>query len=131
MLSALTDRLHIGGLILALLLGWLLMAAGNTECLAHAIIVENSLPDLVPANSPMKGRLRFNSNIEIALTEVTLMDARKVTQRLKITAAGRPGEVEIELPGLQPGSYALVIKALSADGHMTRELVRFRVQPAQ
>jgi methionine-rich copper-binding protein CopC len=128
MLRVFTDRRHNGALILALFLGWLLTTAGGAECLAHAIIVENSLPDIVPANSPMKARLRFNSNIEIALTEISLMDTRKTTQRLKITAAGRPGEVEIELPALQPGSYALVIKALSADGHMTRELVRFRVQ---
>lgn len=107
-----------------------LTAIGGTECFAHAVIIESSLPDQVPANNPVKARVRFNSNIEIGLTEVSLMDTRKAAQRLKVSAVGRPGEVEIDVPALQPGSYALVIKALSADGHMTRELVRFRVQPA-
>lgn len=122
------DRVRL--LTVALLFLCLVSVIGGAECFGHAVIIENSLPDQVPANNPVKARVRFNSNIEIGLTEVSLMDARKVTRRLIVSALGKPGEVEIDVPALQPGSYALVIKALSADGHMTRELIRFRVQPA-
>lgn len=100
--------------------------------LAHAIVLESvPPPDAVLARSPERVVLRFNSKIEKRLSRVTLNAGRAAPRALPVpndTAANQdPDRLVIPLSPLPPGAYVIRYKVLSADGHVTEGVLRFRV----
>lgn len=113
----------IAAILLALILALAALLAG-----AHAVITESSLRDRpVKAGSTTKVVLNFNSGIEPALSRVFLISKGDVQQPLAIRAGKKPGELLVDLPSLGPGEYALKCRVFAADGHLTEEIIRFRV----
>ena len=99
---------------------------------AHAVLLKTSVdPQAVRAETSTSAVLTFNSRIEPAFTTVVLVDADRHERRLTSRALERPEEIEVELPALPPGRFALRYRVLAADGHVTEAMLRFQVVPAQ
>src|SRR5579883_1108374 len=107
-----------------------LLAAG--PAFAHAVLVSNPIGDkpLAP-NTPMTLLMRFNAALEQSFFKAVLIGPGKQRKEL----AAKPGkdrtEEVVELPGLQPGKYALSYKVMAADSHLTEALIRFTVAGAK
>lgn len=95
---------------------------------AHAVVVGSSLEQ-----SPVKPRvaatvvLHFNSGIEIGLSRVFLVTTGDVHQLLPIRAGAKPDELVVAVPALAEGDYALKYRVFAVDGHLTEDVIRFRV----
>lgn len=114
-----------GSLPAALALGAVL-AAG--DALAHAVVTESSLKEHpIQVNHATKVVLFFNSNVELALSKVFLVSKGDVHQPVDIARGKKPGEVVISVPALTEGDYALKYKVFAADGHLTEDVIRFKV----
>ncbi len=104
------------------------LCLAGADALAHAIVVGTSLEQ-----SPIKPRvaasvvLHFNSGIEIGLSRVFLVTAGEAQQALPIQAGARPGELVVAVPALAAGDYALKYRVFAVDGHLTEDVIRFRV----
>ena len=95
---------------------------------AQAIVVQSSLSDHpVQAGVVTTALVRFNVGIELALTKMFLVNASGEEQVLSLMAGTHPGEIEIKIPPLTPGAYALRYKTFAADGHLTENILRFSV----
>lgn len=113
----------------AALLAMAFLGAAETAY-AHAVITATSLQETpVKPNSPTEVALFFNSGIEFKLSKVQLVSKGDKHQTLKIKRGKERGELLIELPGLTEGEYVLKYKVFAADGHLTDDLLRFRVAP--
>ena len=95
---------------------------------AHAVIVEASLGEraIAPGRATVV-RLRFNAALEPRFTRATLREPGGRESALAARAGARREEVVVELPPLEAGRYVLRYKVLAADGHLTEDIVRFRV----
>ena len=71
--------------------------------------------------------LTFNSGIELALSQVFLVSKGDVHQPMTVKQGRQPGQIIVELPALDPGEYALRYKVFAADGHLTEDVIHFRV----
>jgi len=110
--------------VLAVAVGWPVPGA------AHAVLVRTSLEGApVRPGTPTTVALRFNSALEPALSQVVLVDAHGHRRPLDVLPTGDRAEMQVSLPALEPGSYALRYKVLAADGHVTESVVRFVVKP--
>ena len=99
---------------------------------AHAVLVKTSKdPDALRADTATTVVLTFNSRIEPAFTTVVLVDPDRHERPLTSRTLERPGEVEVALPALAAGRYALRYRVLAADGHVTEAMLRFRVVPPE
>lgn len=97
---------------------------------AHAVVTANTLQDLpVKPGHPTAVALFFNSTIEFSLSKVQLVSGNDVHQIMPIKPGKKRGEMLIELPALEAGNYALKYKVFAADGHLTEDILRFRVAP--
>ncbi len=95
---------------------------------AHAVVTESSLKHTpIEVNEPTKVVLYFNSNVELALSKVFLVSKGDVYQPVRIAKGKKPGEMVIDVPALGEGDYALKYKVFAADGHLTEDVIRFRV----
>jgi methionine-rich copper-binding protein CopC len=74
--------------------------------------------------------LTFNSRIESGFTKVMLVSAHGEERPLEIDPASTPATVSVQLPPLAAGSYGLRYKVLAVDGHVTENVLRFNVAPA-
>ena len=97
---------------------------------AHAVVTAHTLQEQsVKPGHPTTVALFFNSTIEFSLSKVQLVSGNDVHQTMPIKAGKKRGELLIELPALEAGNYALKYKVFAADGHLTDDVLRFRVAP--
>ncbi|MDQ2694717.1 MAG: copper resistance protein CopC [Pseudomonadota bacterium] len=93
----------------------------------HAIVVESQpVAGARLAQPPPRIVLRFNVRIEKSLVRATL-SGPDGDRELPVTADGAADRLEMPLPPLPPGAYALRYKVLAADGHATEGILRFTV----
>lgn len=104
------------------------LAASAGDALAHAVVTESSLKqNPIKINHATKVVLYFNSNVELALSKVFLVSKGDKFQSVEISKGKKPGEMIISVPALTEGDYALKYKVFAADGHLTEDVIRFRV----
>lgn len=97
---------------------------------AHAVVTAHSLQEQpIQVGQPTVVKLFFNSTIEFALSKVQLLSGDDAHQTVPIKSGKKRGELNIHLPGLEAGNYALRYKVFAADGHLTEDVLRFRVTP--
>lgn len=95
---------------------------------AHAVVTDSSL-EITPVkpNQPAEVALKFNSNIELALSQIFLVSKGDKQTRLDAIPGAKPGQVIISVPALSSGEYALRFKVFAADGHLTEDIIHFLV----
>lgn len=99
---------------------------------AHAVLLKTSMnPDTVRADIATAVVLTFNSRIEPAFTTVRLVAPDRSERPLASRPLDQPSEVEVALPPLAVGRYAIRYRVLAADGHVTEAMLRFRVVPPE
>jgi methionine-rich copper-binding protein CopC len=113
---------------LFLLLG--LLFVNSAEVLAHAVVTESSLKQHpIEVNHPTEVALHFNSGVELALSKVFLVSQGDVYHPLEIAKGKKAGQMLIKVPALEEGDYAIKYKVFAADGHLTEDVIRFKVSP--
>lgn len=95
---------------------------------AHAVVTQSSLQiDKVFPNQETQITLKFNSNIELALSQIFLVSEGDTHQPLEALQGRKPGQVLLDLPPLNEGEYAIRYKIFAADGHLTEDTIHFFV----
>ncbi len=95
---------------------------------AHAVVTESSLKvDPIAPNRATKVSINFNSNIELALSQIFLVRAGDKQELLNAERGSEPGQVMLDIPALETGEYALRFKVFAADGHLTEDIIHFDV----
>lgn len=95
---------------------------------AHAVITDYSLKITpIHANKPDQVELSFNSKIELGLSQVFLVRKGDKHELLEVTNGNKQGQIIIHIPALEAGDYALRFKVFAADGHLTEDIIRFKV----
>jgi len=82
----------------------------------------------VRAGAAIEVIVQFNSSIEVGLSRVFLVSKGDVQRPLAIRAGKKRGQLVVEVPALSRGEYALRYRVFAADGHMTEDLLHFRVE---
>ena len=114
-------------LLRGVLLALALLAAGPVS--AHAVVKASSLSDTtMSADTATHVALFFNSGIELALSQIFLVTKGDKHVRLEAVSGDKPGEVIVSIPPLVPGDYALHYKIFAADGHLTEDIIHFKVE---
>ena len=104
---------------------WLCM---SQNVFAHAVITDYSLKITpIHANHADKVELRFNSKIELALSQIFLVSKGDKHELLKANNGKKQGQIVIDIPPLNAGDYALRFKVFAADGHLTEDVIHFSV----
>src|SRR6478752_9186156 len=114
------------------LIGVLLAGAfGASPASAHAVLVSSDPPSgAVLATSPAQVRLRFSEDVAGKLVKVRLVDPTGAAVPGTTTVTGGR-EVQLVLPSLPTGSYAVVWSVVAEDdGHETSGSVAFGVGTA-
>jgi copper resistance protein C len=113
-------------LLLSILLAFLMGQSGGVY--AHAVITDYSLK-LTPihANTPDQVELSFNSKIELGLSQVFLVRKGDKHELLQVSNGNKQGQIIIHIPALEASDYALRFKVFAADGHLTEDIIRFKV----
>jgi methionine-rich copper-binding protein CopC len=107
--------------------GLLLLAASQSSS-AHAVVTESSLKTHpIEINHPTEVSLHFNAGVELALSRVFLVSKGDVYHPLEIAKGKKPGQMLIKVPALEEGDYAIKYKVFAADGHLTEDVIRFKV----
>jgi len=95
---------------------------------AHAVITDYSLKITpIHANKSDQVELSFNSKIELGLSQVFLVRKGDKHELLEVTNGNKQGQIIIHIPALDAGDYALRFKVFAADGHLTEDIIRFKV----
>lgn len=95
---------------------------------AHAVITDYSLKITpIHANHADKVELRFNSKIELGLSQIFLVSKGDKHEPLQATNGTKQGQIVVEIPPLNAGDYALRFKVFAADGHLTEDVIHFSV----
>lgn len=114
---------QIGALGLAAALA---LAAGTAA--AHAVVIGSSLQTQpVRAGTATEVVVQFNSSIEVGLSRVFLVSIGDVQRPLTIRTGKKRGQLLVDVPALAEGEYVLRYRVFAADGHLTEDLIRFRV----
>lgn len=117
---------------IALFLTACLLFSTSQQVFAHAVVTESSLKTHpIEVNHPTEVSLHFNSGVELALSRVFLVSAGDVYHPLEISKGKKPGQMLIKIPALEAGDYAIKYKVFAADGHLTEDVVRFKVEAKQ
>ena len=100
----------------------------STDVSAHAVVTESSLKQHpIEINHPTEVALHFNAGVELALSKVFLVSKGDVYHPLEIAKGKKPGQMLIKIPALEEGDYAIKYKVFAADGHLTEDVIRFKV----
>jgi copper resistance protein C len=100
----------------------------SSNALAHAVVMDYSLKIApVQANQPAQVTLNFNSKIEVGLSQVFLVSEGDKHTTLTIHKGDQQGQIVVDIPPLTAGQYALRLKVLAADGHLTEDVIHFTV----
>lgn len=95
---------------------------------AHAVVTDHSLKlSPVHPNRPEVVNLTFNSKIELGLSQVFLVRTGDKHEALTFAKGRHQGVININMPALEPGKYALKFKVFAADGHLTEDVIHFTV----
>jgi len=102
---------------------------GTGAAHAHAIVVTatpaaNAIVD--GARVPID--LAFNSRVDASRSRLSVIDGAQRTRALVIEADAPPNRIRSVATDLAPGEQLLEWYVLSADGHITRGRLKFRVQ---
>ncbi len=101
-----------------------------SECYAHAVVTKHSLSiEKIAPNQASIVSLNFNSKIELGLSQVFLVSKGDKLELLKIDNGAQQGQIQISVPPLIPGDYALKLKVFAQDGHLTEDVIHFTVTP--
>jgi len=99
---------------------------------AHAYM-DRTVPEAgsTVRGSPAEVRLWFSHALEPAFSTVRVVDkgGRQVDRKDKQVDARESKLLRVSLPPLPPGSYRVIWRVLSADGHVTRGDFSFEVAP--
>ena len=127
-------RPRITGFARVLVLSLLLSTAAFGAAWSHAIAIgvyyesgESFIAHPVPANTETRSLVRFNAHIERGFVSAALVGGGGARLPVGAVKHPRPGTVMFTLPPLPPGRYVLRYKVLAADGHLTEDVIRFRV----
>lgn len=116
-------------LLIFIFSGFMMLALSEAAS-AHAIVTETSLKTQpVKPGQPAAVMLHFNANVVLKLSKVFLVSAGDVYQPVEIALGSKKGELQVLLPALQAGDYAIKYKVFAADGHLTENAIRFHVNP--
>ncbi len=114
--------------LVPLVLAALLALAASPQALAHAVVTESSLKaHPIEVNHPTEVVLNFNAGVELRLSKVFLVSKGDVYHPLEIAKGKKPGQMLIKVPALEEGDYAIKYKVFAADGHLTEDVIRFKV----
>ncbi len=117
---------------LALPLAAILSFVVSQQAAAHAVVTESSLKTHpIEINHPTEVALHFNSGVELALSRVFLVSKGDVYHPLEIAKGKKPGQMLIKVPALEEGDYAIKYKVFAADGHLTEDVIRFKVSASK
>ncbi len=108
----------------------LLLAQWHDFALAHAIVVTASPrahASVAAGDVPIV--LEFNSRIDASRSKLTLQDPAGNIRELALESASAKHVLRATARGVAPGEYRLEWFVLSADGHITRGRLNFKVQP--
>lgn len=106
----------------------LIFAAASQQASAHAVVTESSLKTHpIEVNHATEVALHFNSGVELALSRVFLVSKGDVYHPLEIAKGKKAGQMLIKVPALEEGDYAIKYKVFAADGHLTEDVIRFKV----
>ncbi|MEN9756019.1 MAG: hypothetical protein RL755_206 [Pseudomonadota bacterium] len=107
---------------------FLLSLCVSQTVFAHAVITDYSLKITpIHANHADKVELRFNSKIELALSQIFLVSKGDKHELLNANNGKKQGQIVIDIPPLNTGDYALRFKVFAADGHLTEDVIHFSV----
>ncbi|MEQ1621901.1 MAG: copper resistance CopC family protein [Methylococcales bacterium] len=112
-----------------LILSSLIALLFNTQAItAHAVITDYSLKITpIHANKADQVELSFNSKVELGLSQVFLVRKGDKHELLQVSSGTKQGQIIIHIPALEIGDYALRFKVFAADGHLTEDIIRFKV----
>ena len=96
---------------------------------AHAILLEASpAKDSTVAGPDVTIHLKFNSRIDGARSQITLVLPDNTPRTLTIEKQTAPEVLSAKAEGLKPGGYHLRWQVLASDGHITRGEYPFDVK---
>ncbi|HUL92368.1 MAG TPA: copper resistance CopC family protein [Burkholderiales bacterium] len=99
---------------------------------AHAYL-DRAVPEASSTvhGSPAEVKLWFSHALEPAFSTVRVVDktGKQMDRKDKRVDAGEATLLKVSLPPLPPGSYRVIWRVLSADGHVTRGEFGFEVAP--
>lgn len=114
--------------LLPLLFAAALFCSASQQASAHAVVTESSLKSHpIEVNHPTEVVLNFNAGVELALSRVFLVSKGDVYHPVDIANGRKPGQMIIKIPALEEGDYAIKYKVFAADGHLTEDVIRFKV----
>ncbi len=109
------------------IVSFLLVFAHGLE--AHAILLEASPAKNSSVVGPDIGiRLRFNSRIDGARSQISLVFPDATVHKIGLDAQKSPDVLFANAKGLKAGSYKLRWQVLASDGHVTRGEYTFEVK---
>ncbi len=113
----------------SILLGLIFLMALAPALWAHAILMEASPPKNGSVKGPdLKIQLKFNSRIDAARSQISLILLDKSVRTLTIEKQASPEVISAKAAGLKPGAYHLRWQVLASDGHITRGEYPFEVK---
>lgn len=113
--------------LLFVLLGYLMQIPAVS---AHAVVTDYSLKTSeIHTNQESKVELSFNSKVELGLSQLFLVSKGDKHTLLKMEAGKKQGQIIITVPPLVVGDYAIRMKVFASDGHLTEDVIHFKVQP--
>ncbi len=100
------------------------------QVFAHAVVTDYSLKKSeILVNQESKVELSFNSKVELGLSQLFLVSKGDKHTKLEIAAGEKQGQIVVTIPALDAGDYAIRMKVFAADGHLTEDVIHFKVQP--
>ena len=95
----------------------------------HAILLEALPAKNAAVNGPdIEIRLRFNSRIDGARSQISLVLPDNTVHKVELDAQKSPEILSTKAKGLKAGSYKLRWQVLASDGHLTRGEYTFEVK---
>lgn len=96
---------------------------------AHAVVKSTSLRDhpLRPWTQTTV-IVSFNTRIALSLSQMTLGKPNGEELPLKISPGANSDEVQVQVPSLPPGTYAIRYHVFAEDGHLTEGYVHLHIQ---
>ena len=113
-----------------LLLGLLAGLLQIPQVFAHAVVTDYSLKTSeIHVNQESKVELSFNSKVELGLSQLFLVSKGDKHTKLEIASGQKQGQIVVTIPPLEAGDYAIRMKVFAADGHLTEDVIHFKVKP--
>ncbi|MBI1774063.1 MAG: copper resistance protein CopC [Proteobacteria bacterium] len=119
-------------LVLMAMVALPLLADGQAPAEAHAFL-DHAIPAVGSTlrASPNEVRLWFTEDLEAAFSSVRVVDpsGKRVDRDDKQVDLSDKTLLKVSVPGLEKGSYQVIWRVLSVDGHVTEGDFKFQVAP--